>query len=590
MSGIIQIDNMITVGDFADLLHIPATKIIAELFKSGLLVTINEKIDFETAQIIVSELKLDLDLEIKQSSTSNKVEIMSSQRKNTRSSTSKSRPPVVAVMGHVDHGKTSLLDAIRTTKVVDKEAGGITQHIRAYQIEFEGRKITFLDTPGHEAFASIREHGAYLTDLVVLVIAADDGMKPQTLEAIRFAKKAGVRILVAITKIDKEGSDPNKIKQQLSENDLMPEEWGGDVIIVEVSAKSGEGISRLLEMILLVTDVDDLQAEEGSKAKGLVIESRMEPGRGATAVCLVEEGILRAGQVVLAGDTYGKIKIMETTDGETIKVGYPSSPVVITGLKSLPNFADTFEVVADEKTAKKIISSLDPKDRNTGYTNYSDNEILRIIDTSNKISELNIVIKADTQGSLSSVIDSLKSLNNEEVGIKIVSSGIGNINENDIRLAASTDAIIMGFHVALPSGSQQLSSREKVRVDLYTIIYELIDTAKIELTKLLKPEIIEHEKARLLVRGIFRQTKTELICGGEVTKGKLSMPAAFRMFREKEQIGLGHLTLIKQGQVEAKEIGVGEMCGVSLELDTKTSVAIDDRIEFFEITTKERTL
>jgi translation initiation factor IF-2 len=341
----IEIADMITVGDLAEKLSIPVSRLIGELMKNGVMATVNERIDFDTAQIIVEEL----DLGIKLSKAKDNSEASAVRSKPKASDKAEVRPPVVAVMGHVDHGKTSLLDAIREANVVKGEAGGITQHISAYQIDHGNRKITFLDTPGHEAFAAIREHGALLTDIVVLVVAADDGVKPQTVEAIRFAKKAGVKIIVAANKMDKEGADINRLKQQLSEHDLMSEEWGGDTIVLPVSAKTQEGIPALLDMILLVTDVEELKADTDGPAEGLIIEAHKETGRGPVAQALVESGTLKPGDFVVAGSTYAKVRNLETTTGKAIKLALPSTPVVITGFKSLPEFGDEFSVVGSEK-------------------------------------------------------------------------------------------------------------------------------------------------------------------------------------------------------------------------------------------------
>ena len=348
----IEIEDSITVGTLAERLHLPVTRLITELMKSGVMATVNERIDFDTAQIIVGELGLDVELEKRAAE-----QPIPTRHKRSVVKTAVSRAPVVAVMGHVDHGKTSLLDAIRSAEVAKGEAGGITQHISAYQIEHNGRSITFLDTPGHEAFAAIREHGAQLTDIVILVVAADDGVKPQTIEAIRFARQAGVKIIVAINKIDKEGANANQVKQQLSEQNLLVEEWGGDTIVVEISAKTGEGIDKLLDMVLLVADVEDLRAEIDQPAAGLIIEAHVEPGRGPMAYALVEQGTLKIGDFVVAGTTYAKIRNLETPNGKPILQALPSTPVGITGFKALPEFADEFTVVKDERTARHLSES-----------------------------------------------------------------------------------------------------------------------------------------------------------------------------------------------------------------------------------------
>lgn len=581
----IEIDNLITVGALAEQLSIPVTQLITELMKNGVMATVNERIDFDTAQIIVGELELDIELTKKVAKEAETARI-----KHVASADAGTRPPVVAVMGHVDHGKTSLLDAIRGAAVVKTEAGGITQHISAYQIEHNKRPITFLDTPGHEAFAALREHGAQLTDVVIIVVAADDGIKPQTIEAIRFARKAGVKIVVAVNKIDKEGADINRIKQQLSEQELLIEEWGGDTVIVPVSAKTKEGIDQLLDMILLVADVEDLRADTNVPAQGLIIEAHMEQGRGSVAEALVEAGVLKPGQFIVAGSSYARIRNLESTSGAKLKQAGPSTPVVITGFKSLPEFGDTFTAVTDEKTARSLAAEAANEQQQSGRSDIGSGELIRMINRSNKLNELNIIIKADVQGSLTSVADSLKALDTDEVAVRIVGTGVGTISENDIHLASTSSAIVYGFHVQLPTNIKQLASRDKVPVRLYTVIYELIDDVKAELEKLLPPEVIETELGRLIVKGVFKTTKTEVICGGEVTKGKLVVPSLARVVRDKTPLAEVEITNLKRGPQDAKEILEGEMCGVSLATTAKLDLQEGDHVEFFTRSEVARTL
>lgn len=579
MAQQIQIDDMITTGALAEKLMIPVTKLISELFKNGVMVTVNERIDFDTAQIIVGELGLDVELQRKPE----EVAVAPPRERHVASDKAVSRPPVVAVMGHVDHGKTSLLDAIRTAEVTKSEAGGITQHISAYQIEHNKRKITFLDTPGHEAFAALREHGAQLTDVAIIVIAADDGIKPQTLEAIRFAQKAGVKMIVALNKIDKEGADENRVKQQLSENNLMPEEWGGDTIIVPVSAKTKKGVPELLDMVLLVADVEELKADEDMPASGLVIESHMEQGRGPVAIALVENGTLKNSDFIVAGSTYGKIRNLESTDGTPIKEATPSTPVVISGFRALPEFGDTFAAAANEKAAR---AQAEEKSRATqsgaGKLDINtSSQLMHMINRNMQLQELPVIVKADVQGSLTSVIDSLKTLDHEEVSVRVIGSGVGPVNENDIHLAHSGKAIIYGFNVTMPQSVKQIANRDKVPVRLYKVIYELIDDAKDELERLLSPEVVETDLGRLIVKGVFKTTKTEVICGGEVTKGKLVPGALARVSRDGEDLGTVEITLVKRGPSEAKEVFEGEMCGLQLKTESKLELLEGDRIEAF---------
>lgn len=586
MARSIELDDHITVGRLAELLELPVSPLIAELFKNGVMTTVNEKIDFDTAQIIIGELGLDVELTKKEHS------VGPSRTKRETSKKAPVRPPVVAMMGHVDHGKTSLLDAIRGADVVKGEAGGITQHLSAYQVEHGGRKITFLDTPGHEAFAALREHGARLTDVVVIVIAADDGIKPQTLEAIRFARQAGVKMVVAANKTDKTEANIDRLKQQLAENELLPEDWGGETIVMPVSAKTKDGIKELLDMVLLVADVEELRADTDVPATGLVIESHMEQGRGPVAVALVEQGTLNAGDFVSIGSTYGKIRNLETTTHEPIKTAGPSTPVILTGLKNLPDFGDEFEALPSEKSARdKALQNSQSTDRSSISSTSSGSELLRIINRSNKLTEFNVVVKADVQGSLTSVIDSLRTLDNEEVAVRVVSSGVGIITESDIHTAASSGAVIYGFHVSLPTHVKQLAARDKVPVRLYTVIYELIDDVKREMETLLAPEIIEEELGELVIKGVFKITKTEVICGGEVASGKLNVPALARLFRGKEKIA-DNLEVInlKRGPQEVKEVQTGEMCGLSFKSEKRVEVQEGDRLQLFTRQTKTRTL
>lgn len=586
MAKVIEIDDQVTVGALAELLSLPVSKLIAELFKNGVMATVNEKIDMDTAQIIAEELDLEVEFAKKQQ---NHAQL---REKKTASETAQERPPVVAMMGHVDHGKTSLMDAIREAEVAKGEAGGITQHISAYQIKHGDRLVTFLDTPGHEAFAALREHGARLTDVVIIVIAADDGIKPQTLEAIRFARQAGVKMIVAANKVDKPEANIDRLKQQLAENEMLPEDWGGDTIVIPVSAKTKAGINELMDMVLLVADVEELKADYDVPGQGLVIESHMEQGRGPVAEALVEQGILKSGDFVIIGSTYGKVRNLETTTGQPLREATPSTPVAITGLKALPDFGEEFRVVKNEKEAKDMAARAAFQKRSGGASAAtSSSELLRIISRSNRLSELNVVVKADVQGSLTSVIDSLKALDTDEVAVRIVSSGVGVISESDIHTAATADAIIYGFHIDLPTSIKRLASRDKVPVRLYTVIYELIDDVKSELESRLAPEIVEEKLGDLIVKGVFKITKTEVICGGEVKSGTIRVPSLARLYRGDELLA-DNLEVInlKRGPQEVKEVQEGEMCGLSFRTDKRVEVQENDRLEIFTRQTKTRTL
>lgn len=584
---IIEIEDVITVGTLAERLSIPVSRLIGELMKNGVMATVNERIDFDTSQIIVEELGLGLTLAKRQTEET----AGSTRTKPVASAKAPARPPVVAVMGHVDHGKTSLLDAVRGADVVAGEAGGITQHISAYQVEHDGRSITFLDTPGHEAFAAIREHGALLTDIVIIVVAADDGVKPQTVEAIRFARQAGVKIIVAATKMDKPGADLNRVKQELSEHELLTEEWGGDTIVLPVSAKTGDGLSALLDMILLVTDVEELKADVDGPARGLIIEAHVQQGRGPVANALIEAGTLKPGQFIVAGATYAKVRNLETTDGRPLKQATPSMPVTITGFKTLPEFGDEFITTNNEKTARTQAAGVaNDQSASGGRMDIGSSELIRLINRDNKLEELNVIIKADVKGSLTSVIDSLKALDTDEVSVRVVGSGIGPVGENDLHLAHSSGAIVYGFQVGLPTSSRQQAARDKISVRLYKVIYELIDDVKAELEHLLKPEIVETDLGRLIVKAVFKTTKTEVICGGEVTKGKLTVPALARVTRGDEQLGEVEVTGLKRGPAEAREVVEGEMCGMSLKTVKKLELQEGDHIDVFTRETVQRQL
>lgn len=588
MAQTIEIEDMITVGALAEKLSLPATRLIGELMKNGVMVTINERIDYDTAQIIVEELGLEATLTRK---AADQDLAGRSRRQAPQAATATSRPPVVAVMGHVDHGKTSLLDAIRSANVAKGEAGGITQHISAYQIVHNERPVTFLDTPGHEAFAAIRQHGAHLTDIAIIVVAADDGIKPQTVEAIRFARKAGVKIIIALNKIDKEGADPNRVKQQLAEYELLPEEWGGDTVVIEVSAKTRQGIDSLLDMILLVADVEDFKADSKGAPRGLIIEAHLEQGRGPIANALVEEGTLKVGDFVVAGTTYAKIRTLSSTDGTSLKQALPSTPVVISGFKALPEFGDEFNVVKDEKTARTMAqATLTQRSATARRSDMSGSDLLRVINRTNTIQEFNVVLRADVQGSLTSVVDSLKTLDTDEVAVHIVSSGVGAITENDLHVAATSNAVVYGFNVTAPANIKRLASRDKVDIRLYNVIYELIDDVRQELSERLLPEVVETPLGRLIVKGVFKTTKSEIICGGEVTKGRLTVPSFARVLRDDEVLAEVEVTNLKRGPQDAKEVLEGEMCGVNLKPAGRLLLQEGDRLEFFTRQTVARTL
>lgn len=584
---IVTIAGSITVGELAETLNLPVTTLIGELFKNGIVATINQRIDFETASIIVEELGIDVELEKKEASNG------SEKRVREVSESATERPPIVAVMGHVDHGKTSLLDAILGQKVVEGEAGGITQHISAYQAEHNGRTMTLLDTPGHEAFAALRQHGATLTDVVIIVVAADDGVKPQTIEAIRFANEANAKIVVAINKIDKETANSQLVKTQLAtEHKLNPEEWGGDTIMVEVSAKTGQGIEKLLENVLLIADLEELKADSDVPAEGLVIEAHMETGRGSVVGLLVEQGKLTPGSFIVAGTAYGKVRTLLDFKGASIKQAGPSTPVVVTGFKELPQFGDTFSLVKNEKAARLSTAKIrQEREKAAAETNVTSADILKLMSQKHEAQEFNVIVKADVQGSLTSVIDSLKLVDTGgDVTLRIIGSGVGNISENDVHLAADENTVIYGFNVDLPPNVKRQATRDKVQVRIYKVIYELLDDARKSMEALLAPEVVETEIGALTIKGIFRTLKEEVICGGEVTSGKITSGLLARVKRGDEQLAEVEVEKVQRQQQEAKEVFEGEMCGLSLKTQKKLLLEEGDKLEFFTRELVKRTL
>lgn len=585
---VLTIADSITVGELAEVLNLPVTTLIGELFKNGIAATINQRIDFETATIIVDELGLDVELE-KKAASANAPE----RKVHQLSDKAVERPPIVAVMGHVDHGKTSLLDAVLGQKVVDGEAGGITQHISAYQTVRKDRTITLLDTPGHEAFAALRQHGAALTDVVIIVVAADDGVKPQTIEAIRFARSANAKIVVALNKIDKETANPQMVMGQLAtEHNLNPEEWGGDTIMVPVSAKTGEGIDKLLDMVLLVADLEELKADIDVPAQGLVIEAHMEVGRGAVVGLLVEQGMLRPGMFLVAGTSYGKVRTLQDFAGKTLKEAGPSTPVTVSGFKELPQFGDTFQIVKSEKEARaQTASARIEQERNAASTNVTGADLLKLMTQKHEAVDFNVIVKADVQGSLTSVVDSLKLIEtNGEVSLHIVSSGVGSITENDIRLAADGKTVIYGFNVDLPPAVKQLATRERAEVRLYKVIYELLDDAKNSMEALLAPEVVETVIGTLEVKGVFRTLKDLVIAGGQVKSGKVMPNLLVRARRGEEVLGEAEVTSVQREKIEAKEVFEGDFCGLSLKTARKLQLEEGDMLEFFTREVVQRTL
>ena len=583
----IQIAGSITVDELANALGLSVTQLIGELFKNGIVATINQRLDFETASIIIDELGLkNVKLEKKNTATK------TSDFHRELSDKAVSRPPVVAVMGHVDHGKTTLLDTLLHKKTVDDEAGGITQHISAYQLKHDNRWITFLDTPGHEAFAAIRQHGAMLTDIVVIVVAADDGVKPQTVEAINFAKSANAKIIVAINKIDREGADIPRTMADLSQHGLQPEEWGGDITMVPISAKQGTNLEQLLDMILLTADIEELKADVDIPAEGLVIESHMETGRGSVVNLLVTGGELKTGDFIVAGSAFGKVRTMLDFKGKPKGKATPSTPVTITGFKELPNFGDRFVEVSDEKTARKMaLLNAQALANETASANVTSSDLLRMMNVADNSKVFNVIIKGDVLGSVTSVVDSLKMIDTHgEITLNIVSTGVGDINENDVYMAAGGNTVVYGFNVSVPINISKMAARDNVPVRTFRVIYELLDDAKHEMENLLDAEVVEEDKGEMKVLGVFRTEKTSIIAGGEVLKGDVKPTYLARVVRDKTYIGEVEVTSVQKEKIDVKELTAGETGGLALKTENKLQLQIGDRLKFFTRELKKKTL
>lgn len=583
----IQIAGSITVDELSQALGLSVTELIGTLFKNGIVATINQRLDYETASIIIDELGFkNIKLERKNTST------QTSDFRRELSDKAVSRPPVVAVMGHVDHGKTTLLDTLLHKKTVDDEAGGITQHISAYQLKHDDRLITFLDTPGHEAFAAIRQHGAMLTDIVVIVVAADDGVKPQTVEAINFAKSANAKIIVAINKIDREGADIPRTMADLSQHGLQPEEWGGDIVMVPISAKMNQNLDKLLDMILLTADIEDLKADEDIPAEGLVIESHMEIGKGSVVNLLVTGGELKTGEFIVAGSTYGKVRTMLDWQGKPKGKATPSTPVTITGFKELPNFGDRFTEVKDEKTARKMaLLNAQAIANESASANVTSSDLLRMMNVADNSKTFNVIIKGDVLGSVTSVVDSLKMIDTKgEITLNIVSTGVGDISENDVYMAAGDNTVIYGFNVSVPINISKMAARDGVPIRTYRVIYELLDDAKHEMENLLDAEVIEEDKGEMKVLGVFRTEKTSIIAGGEVLRGDVKPGFLTRVIHDKEYIGEAEVTSVQKEKLTVDNLVAGETGGLALSTKSKIDLQIGDRLKFFTRETKKRTL
>jgi len=584
----IQVGEQIVVADLAKKLDASSAEVVGKLMENGVMATLNDVIDHDTAAIIAAEFEATV--EKSDSGDSSRISLKSERKLSDKA---ESRPPVVAVMGHVDHGKTTLLDAIRDADVAAGEAGGITQHISAYQITYSDRKITFLDTPGHEAFAALRQHGAALTDVAVIVVAANDGVMPQTEEAIAYAKRASVPMVVAINKIDDKGADVDRAKQQLSEAGLTPEDWGGDVTMVEVSALKKQNIEELLDLVLLTADIEEHKADRDVPAEGIVIEANTETGRGSVVTALVEHGELRIGDIVVAGSAYGKVKALTNDRGENIDVAGPSMPVTIVGFKDVPIFGQRFVEMDNEKIARK--QAQQTKDEHQKETtavvkSATGGDLLAHIDATKQQKMLNVVVRADVQGSLESVIQSLQTLGNDEVAVKVVSRGIGDISESDVTAAEASEGLIYGFNVNATSSIKRLAARQNVVLEVYDVIYELLEETKDRLEDMIEPEVVETEQGKLKVQGVFRTTAGQVICGGEVTKGKINVGSKAIISRDGDEIGHGQISKLQRGKDDAKEVFKGDMCGLEINTDQKINVKKDDSITIIKQETVKKGL
>ena len=558
----VMIPDEIVVSELASRLKVTATEVIKKLMGLGVMATLNETIDFDTASLVAEELGAKVEKEVIVT-----IEDRLITDEEDAPETLKERCPVVVVMGHVDHGKTSILDRIRNAHIADGEAGGITQHIGAYQVYHNNRKITFLDTPGHEAFTSMRARGANITDIAVLVVAADDGIMPQTIESINHAKAAGVQVIVAINKMDKEGANPERIKQQLTEHDLVVEEWGGDVICVPVSAKTGMGIDDLLENILLVADFQELKANPDKLAKGAVIEARLDKGKGPVATVLVQAGTLHKGDVIIAGTAVGRVRTMINDKGRSIDKAGPSTPVEITGLAEVPGAGDQFNAVEDEKLARELVEQRKQQAKEEQFSHYTkvtlDNLFSQI--SEGEMKELPIIVKADVQGSVEVVKQSLEKLSNEEVRVKVIHGAVGAVSESDVMLANASNAIIVGFNVRPDPVAKESAERDGVDIRLYRIIYDAIEEIETAMKGMLAPKYREVDTARVEVRQVYKISGVGAVAGAYVQSGKIGRNDLIRVVRDGIIIADDKMSSLKRFKDDAKEVAEGFECGITLE-------------------------
>ena len=558
----ITVPEEITVGELAALLKMTAAEVIKKLFALGMMATVNEVIDYDTAEIVATELGAKVEKEVVVTIEERIIDDTVDAEEDLQP-----RDPVVVVMGHVDHGKTSLLDAIRNTSVTSTEAGGITQHIGAYRVQTPEGKITFLDTPGHAAFTSMRARGAMATDIAILVVAADDGIMPQTIEAINHAKAANVSIIVAINKMDKPDASPDRIMQQLTEHDLVPEEWGGDVICIPVSAKTHQGIDKVLESINLVAEMLELKANPNRAAKGIVIEAKLDKGRGPVATVLVQNGTLKTGDTIVAGTSVGRVRVMTNENGKVLDSAGPSVPVEIMGLAEVPQAGDTFDAVSDEKLARELVEQRKREAKEEEFKQYQkvtlDNLFSSI--SQGEMKELNIIVKADVQGSVEAVKQNVEKLSNDEVKVKVIHGSVGAINESDVMLANASNAIIVGFNVRPDPVAAEIAERDGVDMRMYRVIYDCIEELEAAIKGMLAPKFREVVLGRAEVRNVFKLSSAGMIAGSYVLDGKITRNSQIRVVRDGIVIFEDAIASLKRFKEDAKEVASGYECGVGLE-------------------------
>lgn len=573
---IVKIAETITVKELAEKIAMSPSEIIKQLIKMGIMTTINQPLDVEVVKGAADKLGFSVEVTPLEETAAGAKELEDL-------SLLLPRPAVVTIMGHVDHGKTSLLDAIRQTNVIASEAGGITQHIGAYQVDLPGGKITFLDTPGHEAFTAMRVRGAQATDIVVLVVAADDGVMPQTVEAINHAKDAGVPILVAINKIDKPGADSNRARQQMSEYGLVPEEWGGQTVYVEVSAKKKEGIDHLLEMLLLLAEVAELRANPHRAAKGVIIEAELDRSRGPVATVLVQNGTLNVGDVIVAGLHSGRVRAMNNETGKKVQMAGPATPVEVLGLSGVPMAGDTFVVVSDERKGRQIAISRQQKHREEriGSKHRMTLEDLHRRIREGEVKELRMIIKGDFQGSVGPLRESLERISTEAVRLKVIHASVGAINETDVMLASASNAVIVGFNVRPEPKTQKLAELEGVEIRLYTVIYDAINEIRQAMEGLLDPKYVERSIGRVEVRQVFTVPKVGAIAGSYVVEGKICRDSQVRLIRDGKVVHKGRVESLRRFKEDAREVQSGFECGVGLM--NFNDVKLGDILEVFDL-------